>query len=70
MAKFALACTSINSSSVLVRCSLFPTLQLFRYFPAKPGAPSPLRKAQRRAYHASPSMSISPPGFLATARTS
>jgi hypothetical protein len=33
MAKFALACTSIISSSVLVRCLLFPTLQLFRCFP-------------------------------------
>ena len=30
MAKFALACTSIISSSVLVRCLLFPTLQLSR----------------------------------------
>jgi hypothetical protein len=29
-----LACTSIISSSVLVRCLLFPTLQLFRCFPA------------------------------------
>src|SRR5262249_39901841 len=30
---------------------------------ARPGAPSPLRKAQRRAYHGSPSMSRSPPVF-------
>ena len=63
MAKFALACTSIISSSVLVRCLLFPTLQLFRCFPAEPGAPSRLRMAQRRAYHGSPSMSRSPPDF-------
>jgi hypothetical protein len=37
MAKFALACTSIISSSVLVRCLLFPTLQLFRCFPGGAG---------------------------------
>jgi hypothetical protein len=29
----------------------------------KPGAPSCLRKAQRREYHGSPSMSRSPPDF-------
>jgi hypothetical protein len=57
MAKFALACTSVISSSVLVRCLLFPTLQLFRCFPAEPGTPSRLRMAQRRAYHGPPSMS-------------
>jgi hypothetical protein len=55
-----LQCSRTLPCNMLVRCMLFPTLQLSRYFPAKPGASSPLRKAQRRAYHGWPSMSRSP----------